>query len=127
MKRNFSDLGLLLLRLSFSAMLLTHCYGKFLRLFEPDIKFMDFLGLGATVSLFLAVLVEFIAPILIMIGYKTRLVTLFPIVTMAVAAFIAHADDPFAKKEKALLFLFGFIAIALCGAGKYALDQRFKK
>jgi putative oxidoreductase len=127
MKRNFSDLGLLLLRLSFSAMLLTHGYGKFLRLFEPDIKFMDFLGLGATVSLFLAVLVEFIAPILIMIGYKTRLVTLFPIVTMAVAAFIAHADDPFAKKEKALLFLFGFIAIALCGAGKYALDQRFKK
>ncbi|MBT6161969.1 MAG: DoxX family protein [Flavobacteriaceae bacterium] len=127
MKRNFSDLGLLLLRLSFSAMLLTHGYGKFLRLFEPDIKFMDFLGLGATVSLFLAVLGEFIAPILIMIGYKTRLVTLFPIVTMAVAAFIAHADDPFAKKEKALLFLFGFIAIALCGAGKYALDQRFKK
>ena len=108
-------------------MLLTHGYGKFLRLFEPDIKFMDFLGLGATVSLFLAVLGEFIAPILIMIGYKTRLVTLFPIVTMAVAAFIAHADDPFAKKEKALLFLFGFIAIALCGAGKYALDQRFKK
>ena len=98
MKRNFSDLGLLLLRLSFSAMLLTHGYGKFLRLFEPDIKFMDFLGLGATVSLFLAVLGEFIAPILIMIGYKTRLVTLFPIVTMAVAAFIAHADDPFAKK-----------------------------
>jgi len=127
MKRNFSDLGLLLLRLSFSAMLLTHGYGKFLRLFEPDIKFMDFLGLGATVSLFLAVLGEFIAPILIMIGYKTRLVTLFPIVTMAVAAFIAHADDPFAKKEKALLFLFGFIAVALCGAGKYALDQRFKK
>ena len=127
MKRNFSDLGVLLLRLSFSAMLLTHGYGKFLRLFEPDIKFMDFLGLGATVSLFLAVLGEFIAPILIMIGYKTRLVTLFPIVTMAVAAFIAHADDPFAKKEKALLFLFGFIAIALCGAGKYALDQRFKK
>ncbi len=127
MKRNFSDLGLLLLRLSFSVMLLTHGYGKFLRLFEPDIKFMDFLGLGATVSLFLAVLGEFIAPILIMIGYKTRLVTLFPIVTMAVAAFIAHADDPFAKKEKALLFLFGFIAIALCGAGKYALDQRFKK
>ncbi len=127
MKRNFSDLGLLLLRLSFSAMLLTHGYGKFLRLFEPDIKFMDFLGLGATVSLFLAVLGEFIAPILIMIGYKTRLVTLFPIVTMAVAAFIAHADDPFAKKEKALLFLFGFIAIALCGAGKYTLDQRFKK
>jgi putative oxidoreductase len=127
MKRNFFDLGLLLLRLSFSAMLLTHGYGKFLRLFEPDIKFMDFLGLGATVSLFLAVLGEFIAPILIMIGYKTRLVTLFPIVTMAVAAFIAHADDPFAKKEKALLFLFGFIAVALCGAGKYALDQRFKK
>ena len=127
MKRNFSDFGLLLLRLSFSAMLLTHGYGKFLRLFEPDIKFMDFLGLGATVSFFLAVLGEFIAPILIMIGYKTRLVTLFPIVTMAVAAFIAHADDPFAKKEKALLFLFGFIAIALCGAGKYALDQRFKK
>lgn len=39
---------------------------------------------------------------------------------MSVAAFLRHADDPYATKEKALLF--GCVAFLLIGSGKYGLD-----
>jgi putative oxidoreductase len=41
---------------------------------------------------------------------------------MIVAAFIVHAADPLATKEKAILYLIGFAAIAFLGAGKYSID-----
>ena len=44
--------------------------------------------------------------------------------TMGVAAFIVHGADPIGMKEKALLFLFGFLAIALLGAGKHSVDRK---
>ena len=40
------------------------------------------------------------------------------------AVFVVHAADPIGTKEKALLFLIGFVVIAICGAGKYSLDRR---
>jgi putative oxidoreductase len=43
---------------------------------------------------------------------------------MAVAAFIAHAADPFGTKEKPLLFLVIFIVLLLTGGGKYSLDRK---
>jgi putative oxidoreductase len=44
---------------------------------------------------------------------------------MFVAAFIVHLSDPFARKEKAILFLIGFIAIMMMGPGKYSIDRKF--
>ncbi len=43
---------------------------------------------------------------------------------MAVAAFVVHGADPFERKEMALLYLIGFTAIALLGAGKYSVDKK---
>ena len=42
---------------------------------------------------------------------------------MAVAAFIVHASDPIGTKEKALLYLIGFVVIFLAGPGKYSIDK----
>ena len=33
-----------------------------------------------------------------------------------------HGDDPFAKQEKAILYLAAFVAIAMLGAGKFSID-----
>ena len=74
-------------------------------------------------TLLFAVIAEAIAPVLVMVGYKTKWSTLPTIITMAVAAFVVHGDDPFATKEKALLYLFGFIAIALLGGGKHSINR----
>jgi len=116
----FSDLGKFILRISFSLMMLTHGISKVDRLFADEIKFSDPIGLGSFLSLILIAFAEFLAPIFILIGFKTRWFSIFPVIGMAVAAFISHWEDPFPRKEKALLFMFGFLVIAMIGPGKYS-------
>jgi len=117
-------IGLLLTRIGFSAMMLVHGIPKLLRLFEGDFSFGDPLGIGPTPSFFLAVFAEAICPMLIIIGFKTRLASIPVIITMAVAAFLVHAPDDFATKEKALLYLIAFLGIALLGPGKHSVDKK---
>ncbi|MFD0861768.1 DoxX family protein [Sungkyunkwania multivorans] len=125
MKSRHSDLGLLILRVGFSALMLTHGYGKFMMLIQGNgDQFGQVLGLPAIVACILAVIGEFIAPILIILGVKTRLSTIPVIIVMAVAAFVVHAADPIATKEKALLYLIAFVVIGLSGPGKYSIDGR---
>lgn len=118
------NFGLLFLRVAFSGMLLTHGIPKLLNLLSGDFEFGDPIGIGAPASLILAVLGEAIFPIIVIIGFKTRLATIPIITTMAVAAFVHHANDPFSIKEKALLFVIAFVSIALLGPGKYSLDKK---
>ena len=120
----FKDLGLALLRIGASALLLTHGFPKFQKLISGNFEFGDPIGIGATPTLFLAVLAEFVCPILIILGYKTRWAAIFPAVTMVVAAFIVHAQDAMDVKEKALLFLVAFVSISLLGPGKYSIDKK---
>jgi putative oxidoreductase len=123
LKKNFNDLALLILRLGFGGMFLTHGIPKLDRLSNPE-GFPDPLGVGSTTSLILVLIGEVLAPILIMIGFKTKLAAIPAIITMAVAAFIVHAGDPIGTREKALLFLFAFIIVFLAGAGKFSVDGR---
>ncbi len=118
------NLGLLLLRVGFGGMMLTHGIPKLLKMISGDFSFGDPIGIGEPASLVLAVLSEVLFPILVVIGFKTRLSSIPVIITMAIAAFIVHAADPLETKEKAILFLIGFIAIALLGAGKYSVDKK---
>lgn len=119
-----TDLGLALLRILPSVMLLTHGIPKFQKLLAGDFEFGDPIGIGATPSLFLAVIGEFICPILLIIGYKTRWAAVPPAIVMLVAGFIVHASDPFNVKEKAFLFLSFFIVIMLLGPGRYSIDKK---
>ncbi|PKA84556.1 putative oxidoreductase [Ulvibacter sp. MAR_2010_11] len=118
------NIGLLLLRLSFSALILLHGIPKLIELLQGNFEFGDPLGMGEAASKVLAVIGEVICPILIIIGYKTRWAAIPTIITMGVVAFIVQAADPIGAKEKALLFLFGFLVIALLGAGKYSIDKK---
>lgn len=129
MKSNINEIALFLFRVSVSSfMFFGHGLGKFEKLLSgSEIKFSDPFGLGVTTSFYLAVFAEAISSIFIMAGLFTRINSLFLIVTMSVAAFIAHADDPFSGKEKALLFLVSYIFIFLVGPGKVSLHNLFKK
>ena len=126
MNKNLPDLGLLVLRIGFAGMMLTHGIPKINSLFESPIKFADPIGLGETTSLILTIIGEVVAPILILVGFKTKLASIPAIITMFVAAFIVHASDPIDVKEKALLYLFSFLVVFFTGAGKYSIDG-FKK
>ncbi len=118
------DLGLLFLRISSSILMLTHGLPKLQKLISGNFEFGDPIGIGSTPSLFLAVIGEFICPILVFVGFKTRWATVPTIITMLVAALIVHGADPFNVKEKAVLFLIAFVTVLMLGPGKYSLDKK---
>jgi len=124
MTRNLTDLALAILRIGASAMLLTHGIPKIERLFAETIEFPDPLGVGAATSLTLAIIGEVIAPIFVLIGFRTKLACIPPIITMFVALLIIHLNDPIKTKEKAIMFLLIFIVIFLAGPGKYSIDKK---
>ncbi|MBN4070703.1 DoxX family protein [Olleya sp. AH-315-F22] len=124
MKNNLPNLALAILRIGASAMLLTHGIPKIQMLFADTISFADPLGIGDTTSLTLAVFGEVIAPIFILVGFRTKLAAIPAMITMLVAGLIYHSNDPFETKEKAFLFALIFLVIFLAGPGKYSIDKR---
>ena len=122
------DIGKLILRLGMGGFMLTHGWPKLMKLFAGGpIEFGDPIGLGPTFSLILTVFAEVVCSILLIVGFKTRWAAIPLAFTMLVAAFVVHLDDPFGRKEKALMYLVAYVAIALIGAGKHSLDDRFGK
>lgn len=124
MKRNY-DIGLLILRIGVAGLMLTHGVPKFLAFIGGDLSVVgDPIGIGALLSTVLVLLGELVAPVLIIIGIKTRFAAVAAAITMAIAAFVVHGGDPVAKKEMALLYLIGFVAIAFMGAGSISVDKK---
>jgi putative oxidoreductase len=118
------DFSLLLLRVATGAFMLTHGWGKFLKLIgDEPIMFADPIGIGETASLVLVVFSEVLCSMLLIFGAATRLAAIPLIITMLVAAFIIHADDGFGKQELPLLYTTIYIVFALAGAGKFSVDN----
>jgi putative oxidoreductase len=117
------SVGLLVIRLGFGGVMLwAHGLPKLLEFGDRVGKF-DPIGLGGHVSLSLAIFAELICSALVMLGLVTRLATVPLIVTMLVAVFVAHADDPWNKKELAVMYLTAFSALLISGAGSFSLDR----
>ncbi|MDX1531293.1 MAG: DoxX family protein [Rhodothermales bacterium] len=118
-----ADAGLLVLRLLAGlALAFAHGLGKI----PPSEQFVGMVGgLGFPLpGLFAwaAGLAEFGGGLLLAVGLLTRPAALVVAINMAVAFFLAHADDPFGQAEKA--YLFGAVALLflLAGAGRYSVD-----
>ena len=56
----------------------------------------------------------------------TRPAALFVVITMAVAAFIRQAGDPFAERELALVYGTAAGMLLPTGAGRYSIDRRLR-
>lgn len=76
---------------------------------------------------------ELIAPLLLIIGYRTRLASLFIAATMIVAILLAHPNEIFKLGDYGSwaleingLYLFGSLSILLLGGGKLALSSSSK-
>jgi putative oxidoreductase len=117
------DTWLLLLRILISAFMLTHGLPKFYKLIAGgEIQFREIFGMSATISLTLAVFAEVVCSTFVLIGLATRLSVIPLVVTMLVAAFVAHGNDPFGKKEVPLLYCFIYLTLLILGGGKYSID-----
>ena len=116
--------GLLWLRVTIGlTMALAHGWGKLVNFGEIAGKFADPIGLGPELSLGLAVFAEFFCAFGVVFGLLTRAATIPLIITMLVAAFVVHADDPFQKQEFALLYFFPLVMLLITGPGRMSLDR----
>ncbi|MCY7329741.1 MAG: DoxX family protein [Saprospiraceae bacterium] len=122
------DWASLLLRIAFGGLMAgLHGWGKFQSYSEKAADWADPIGVGAPTSLALAIFGELVCGILIMLGLLTRLATIPAIITMLVAVFFVHWNDPLADKEHALLYFFAYAAIFFLGSGRYSLDAVLAK
>lgn len=118
-----TSFGLLLLRIAVGVMMIYgHGWGKLMAFSEKSSSFPDLLGIGGPANMALAIGAEVFAAALIVLGLFTRVVAIPLAITMIVAAFIVHADDPFGKKELALLYLSACLTLIFTGAGKFSVD-----
>lgn len=119
--------GWLLLRVFAGLAFIAHGWPKIsggVEMWEKIGSVMGKIGLGfaALPFGFAAALAEFGGGILLVLGLATPVAALFILITMAVAAGLAHAGDPFSKRELALVYLFIMAALLCRGAGRYSLD-----
>jgi putative oxidoreductase len=117
-----TNLGLTLLRIFTGIGLMTHGIGKI----PPSEQFVGGVAnLGfplPQVFAWAAGLSEFAGGALLILGLLTRPTAFFVAFTMAVAAFGVHLNDPFAKKEMALLYFFIALAFLFMGANYWSVD-----
>lgn len=121
------DLSLLFLRIAAGGFMLTHGYGKMVKLFNGTFEFADPIGLGVEFSLVLTVFSEILCASFILLGILPRLAAIPLIITMLVVVFVVHADHGFGKQELGLFYLISYLIILLLGAGKFSLQSLFSK
>lgn len=117
------NVSLLIMRVAIALLMFTHGVPKIGKLSEHPVQFMDFLGLGATVSLCLAIFGEVVCSLLVMLGLGTRLAVIPPAIIMLVAVFHVHIADPFVKQEMGLHYILSYAVLFIMGSGRYSLDQ----
>ena len=119
--------ALLLYRVIIS-ILLVFGYGlkKLKMLINGEDFFYSFLGFGSDITLILASIGELIAPIFIIIGYKTRFFTALPLFMMFIVVLDVKSGEPFESYQSALFYLISLSIIIIAGPGKYSIDNYIK-
>lgn len=132
MKKIGLDIGLLINRLTLGVLMLLHGVHKLLHGMpgvEKQLASRDlptFLAHGVHLG-------EIIAPILMIIGFRTRLAALVYTAVMAVAFFLVHTKNLWTLTnnggwlhELIALFMFGGLALVFTGGGRYAVSRRHR-
>lgn len=113
---------LLLARIVFGLLLMSHGVAKWSSYAEMSAVFPDPLGIGSPLSLGLAIFGELACSLAFIVGFLYRLSMIPMIFTMGVAFFVIHGNDPFAVKELAFVYLAIFVLMYIAGPGKFSAD-----
>lgn len=113
---------LLVVRVFFGIMFLTHGYDKLMVHAAMADGFADPLGLGSFLSFWMVVFAELACSLALIFGILQRVVLIPMIITMIVAFFMVHSGMPFAAKELSFIYMAIFILLFITGPGKYSFD-----
>ncbi|CAM1365904.1 GntR family transcriptional regulator [Tenacibaculum litopenaei] len=123
--------GILLIRTIFSALLLFHGFANF----TSDYNFIK--SALASISLpgslaYLVFISEIIAPIAVLSGIKARFAAMIIVINLILAILISHSQELTELNafggwavELQVLYLTGFLSIAILGPGKFKLNLKF--
>lgn len=127
MKTN-TNLGLLLIRFSVGALMLLHGIAKightsFIEGMLADKGLPTALAYGVYIT-------EIVAPLLILIGFRTRLAAVAYVFGILFIIFLVHSQEVFTLNknggwaiELLGLYLFGALALFFTGGGKYSVSS----
>ncbi len=121
-----SDLAKLILRISLGAMMLLHGLGKF-----KGVGFIagKLASVGLPSALAYGVYVgEVLAPLMLIVGFYTRIGGWLIVVNMLFAIYLVHMDEIFTLTERGawsielqMFFLVTGLVLALIGGGRFAI------
>ncbi len=124
-----NDFGKLILRVTIASLLLFHGYAKI----KYGLGFIEGILIKKGIPESIAYLVfigEIIAPLLLILGYKTRIAASMIIFTMITAIYLVHPNDLTTltnvgalKLETVYFFILTSFVLLFMGAGKYSIDR----
>ena len=118
---------LLAARIVFGVLFMSHGIAKWIAFNEMTEQFPDPLGMGSTLSFWLAIFAEIICTFGFILGALFRLCLIPMIFTMCVALLIIHAGDPLAAKELAIMYLTLFTLMFFSGPGQFSIDDILRR
>jgi len=123
------DLAKLILRLTCGGILLFHGSHKIFHGIQHVEDMVTAAGLPEVVA-YGNYVGEFVAPLFLILGFKTRIAALVVAFNMLMSILIAHSDIMFLRNdfggwmiETNMLYLMTAVAIFFAGAGKYSLSK----
>lgn len=130
MKKN-TDVGLLILRIAIGALMLLHGIAKL-----KGVSFIEGMlaekGLPSVLA-YGVYITEIIVPVLIILGFRTRLASVIYVFGVLVAILLVHSGDVFSLTpqggwaiELLGLYLFGSITLFFTGGGRIAISNNNK-
>lgn len=121
-----TDLGLLVLRISIGGLMLFHGVAKILHGISFLTENMGAFGYAVYIG-------EVLAPLAILLGWRTRIASVIYAINCIVAIAVAHSADIFSisdhggySNELLMLYLLGAVALFFTGSGKYAISHTNK-
>jgi putative oxidoreductase len=133
MSTQSEDAGKLVLRVTVGALILLHGIAKIAGGPGGILSMAEKAGLPGEIG-YLVYIGEVLAPVLLILGLFTRPAALIIVINMLFAFYLAHMHQLFALAptggwalELQGMFLFGALAVALLGAGRYSVGGPYGK
>lgn len=121
-----TDLGLLILRISIGGLMLFHGVSKILHGISFLTDNMGVIGYAVYIG-------EVLAPLDILLGWRTKIASVIFAINCIVAVAVAHSGEIFSISdhggyalELLMLYLLGSVALIFTGAGRYAVSHTHK-